>query len=93
MYIKQGRFGKFVQSFVEMEHERKKQEVERDQELMLWIAYAIASNLGHTSGTFEEYKKAIMKPASTTRRHGSDADMTDKDIQSIMGRLFKTPQE
>lgn len=88
-YINQKRFGKFVHDFFEAEHERRKQAAERDQELMLWIAYAIASNIGHYSGTFEEYKKSVMKPVSTTRRRGSDASMTEKDVQSIMDGLFK----
>lgn len=92
-YIKQRRFGKFVQSFAEMEYERKKQEAERDQEWMLWVAYVQFSVHEFFGGTFEEYKKFVMKPASTTRRRGSDADMTEKEAQSIMDRLFKTPQE
>lgn len=88
-YIKQRRFGKFVQSFAEMEYERKKQEAERDQEWMLWVAYVHS----YSDKTFSEWKKTVMKPASTTRRRGSDADMTEKEAQSIMDRLFKTPQE
>lgn len=84
-YIKQRRFGKFVQGFLEAEHERKKQEVEKEQEWMLWVAYVHS----YSDKSFSDWKKTVMKPASTTRRRGSDASMTEKDVQSIMDRLFK----
>ena len=92
-YIQQRRFGKFVQGFMEAEYERKKHEAERDQDMMLWIAYSIAINVGHYSGSFGEYKQTVMKPASTTRRRGSDVNMTERDVQSIVDGLFRKPQE
>lgn len=82
-YIKQGRFGKFVQSFMEAEYERKKKEAEKDQEWMLWVAYVHS----YSDKNFVEWKKSVMKPANTSRR-GSDVDMTDKDAQSILDELF-----
>lgn len=88
-YIKQGRFGKFVQDFIEGEYERKKHEAERDQEMMLWIGYVHS----YSKETFNDWKKLVMKPANTSRR-SSDATMTEKDVQSIMDGLFKSkPQE
>ena len=84
-YINQKRFGKFVQSFAEIEYERKKQEAERDREWMLWVAYVHS----YSDKPFNEWKKTVMKPESTTRRRGNDASMTEKDVQSIMDRLFK----
>lgn len=78
-----------MHDFFEAEHERRKQEAERDQEWKLWIAYVMANVSGYYSGTFEEYMKSVMKPESTTRRRGNDASMTEKDVQSIMDRLFK----
>ena len=88
-YIRQRRFGKFVQGFMEAEYERKQQEAERDQERMLWVAYVHS----YSKETFNDWKKTVMKPASTTRRRGSDAKMTEKEAHAIMDRLFKTPQE
>lgn len=84
-YIKQRRFGKFVQSFMEAEYERKKQDAEREQEMMLWIAYVHS----YSDKSFSEWKETVMKPESTTRRRGSDASMTEKDVKSIMDGLFK----
>lgn len=88
-YIKQRRFGKFVQDFFEAEYERKKQEAEKEQEWMLWVAYVHS----YSDKSFSDWKQTVMKPASTTSRHGSDADMTDTDAQAIMDRLFKNSQE
>lgn len=88
-YIKQRRFGKFVQSFAEMEYERKKQEAEKEQEWMLWVAYVHS----YSDKSFSDWKKTVMKPERTTHRRGSDVDMTDKEAQAIMDRLFNKPQE
>jgi hypothetical protein len=84
-YINQKRFGKFVHDFFEAEHERRKQEAEKDQEWMLWVAYVHS----YSDKSFSEWKKTVMKPESTTRRRGNDASMTEKDVQSIMDGLFK----
>ena len=73
---------------MEAEHERKKQEAERDQDWMLWIAYVHS----YSDKSFSDWKKEVMKSASTTSRQGSDVNMTEKDIQSIMDGLFKKPQ-
>ena len=88
-YIQQRRFGKFVLGFMEAEYERKKQEAERDQEMMLWVAYVHS----YSKDSFSEWKKTVMKPASTTRRRGSDVNMTERDVQSIVDGLFRKPQE
>lgn len=84
-YIKQRRFGKFVRAFIEEEHERKKKEAEKDQEWMLWVAYVHS----YSDKSFSDWKKTIMKSESTTRKRGSDASLTDRDVQSIIDGLFK----
>jgi len=84
-YIKQRRFGKFVRAFIEEEHERKKKEAEKENEWMLWIAYVHS----YSDKSFSDWKKTIMKSESTTRKRGSDASLTDKDVQSIIDGLFK----
>lgn len=84
-YIKQGRFGKFVRCFIEAEYERKKKEAEKEEEWMMWIAYVHS----YSDKNFNEWKKIVMRPANTSRR-GSDGDMTDKDVRSILDNLFKS---
>lgn len=88
-YIKQRRFGKFVQGFFEAEYERKKQEAERDREWMLWVAYVHS----YSDKPFSEWKKSVIKPEGTTRRHSSDESMTEQTAQSIIDGLFKKKQE
>lgn len=86
-YIDRGKLGTFVQEIVKLGYERKKQEAEKDQEWMLWVAYVHS----YSDKNFTEWKKSVMKSASTTHRRGSDAEMTEKDVQSIMQSLFKEP--
>lgn len=87
-YIRQGRFGKFVQSFMEAEYERKKQEAEKEQELMMWIAWVHS----YSDKTFNEYKKQMLQPAQSTT--GGDANLTQESARSIMDKLFShTPTE
>lgn len=83
-YIDRGRLGTFVQEVISLDYERKKQEAEKEQDWMLWVAYVHS----YSDKSFTEWKKSVMKPASTTRRHGSDAEMTEKDVQAIMNGLF-----
>lgn len=84
-YINQGRFGTFVQGFLDAEYERRKQEAERDEEMMLWIAYVHSES----TETFSQWRKNLVKPASTTRRK-SDADLTDAGIEQILKDTFST---
>lgn len=82
-YINDGRFGTFVKGFLEAEHKHKKEQAERDEEMMLWIAYVHSeSNM-----TFTEWKAQLVKPASTTRKK-RDADLTDDGIGKILQATF-----
>lgn len=83
-YIKQGRFGKFVFSFMEAEYERKKQEAEKENDMKLWIAYVHS----YSGKSYDEWKKQIFKPGSTTPTGKSDADLNDDGIDAIMDELF-----
>lgn len=86
-YIKHGRFGKFVHSFMEAEYERKKQEAERENDWKLWIAYVHS----YSEKTYDEWKKQIFG-ASTTKHGKSDSDLTDDDITSIIDAAFTDPK-
>ena len=82
-YINDGRFGTFVKGFLAAEHDRKKEQAERDEEMMLWIAYVHSeSNM-----TFTQWKEQLVKPASTTRKK-RDADLTNDGIEKILQATF-----
>lgn len=80
MYINQGRFGDFVSGFLRSETERKNKEVERDNEMKLWIAYIHS----HSDKPYGEWKDGIAKP----RAVGGDDNLDDAGIMSIMTDLF-----
>ena len=79
-YINQGRFGTFVQGFLEQEVERRKQEAEKNEEWMLWTAYIHS----YSEMSFADYKKSIQKADSTTK----DAELDDDGIKAIIDNLF-----
>lgn len=83
-YINQGRFGAFVQGFIEAEAERRKQEAEKENELKLWIAYVHS----YSDKSYDKWKEQIFKPGSTTPTGKSDADLNDDGIQAIFDDLF-----
>jgi hypothetical protein len=79
-YINQGRFGTFVQGFLEQEVERRKQEAEKNEEWMLWTAYIHS----YSEMSFADYKKSIQKTDSSTK----DAELDDDGIKAIIDNLF-----
>jgi hypothetical protein len=82
-YINQGRFGTFVEGFLQAEYDKRKAESERDQEMMLWIAYVHS----YSKDTFSDWRKKVCKADSTTTG-GSDEDMTEQDMEKIISKLF-----
>lgn len=87
-YISQRRFGAFVHGFLEAEGERRKQEAEKESELLLWIAY-VHSN---SDKSFDAWKKQVLQPGSTKKAGKSDADLTDDGIKAIIDSLFTDPK-
>ena len=87
-YISQGRFGTFVNGFIEAEYERRKQEAEKENDLKLWIAYVHS----YSEKTYDEWKKQIFQTSSTTKAGKSDADLTDEGIKAIIDSLFADPK-
>lgn len=83
-YINQGRFGSFVQGFLEAEFERKKKKAEQENEWKLWTAYIHS----YSEESFIDWKKRVTGFAVSSNATNSDADLTDDGIQSIVNKLF-----
>ena len=84
MYINQGRFGKFVEGFLEAEYERRKAEAEKDENWKLWVMYVHS----FSDKSFVDWKRDALKNASNTRKKNRDDELTDDGIQSIVNKLF-----
>ena len=81
-YINQGRFGKFVHDFLQIEYDRRKEEAERNNDWMLWVGYVHSES----SESFDDWKARVTKPAHSTT--GGDANLTEDGIRSIVDKLF-----
>jgi hypothetical protein len=88
MYINRGRFGEFVDEFLTLEVERRKAEMEQQMHRDLWEMYVHSEY----TGSFEDYKKLVTKPVSTTTggttRANSDTDLTEKGAEAIISTFF-----
>lgn len=84
IYINQGKFGKFVEGFLEAEYERKKAEAEKDENWKLWVMYVHS----YSDKSFTDWKRDALKNASDTRKKNRDDELTDDGIQSIVNKLF-----
>ena len=87
-YINRGRFGEFVDEFLTLEVERLKAEAEKQRHRDLWEMFVHSS----FEGTFDEYKKLVTKPVSTTKggttRATSDSDLDEQGADDIISNLF-----
>lgn len=84
-YINQGRFGEFVNDFLTLEMERRKEEMEKQQHRDLWAMYVHS----YTNESFGDFKERVCKPdKGGTRNAGSDAGMTQDDALAIVDSLF-----
>lgn len=83
-YINQGRFGTFVQGFLEAEYERRKAESEKNNEWMLWMAYIHS----YSDKSFTEWKKQFSNTDSTTAKKTMDAYLDDAGISRILNNVF-----
>lgn len=85
LYLEQGRFGEFVENIIELENERKTAEAEKEEEQKLWSMYIHSM----TDKSFIDWKNEMLnQPAKPGKAHTRDEDMTEKDIQNIMDKLF-----
>lgn len=82
-YIRQGRFGEFVQSFFEAEVKRLKDKAEEDKELKLWIAYVHS----YSEEDYISWKNRVA-PANQNAEKNNDFNLDDKGIENIINNLF-----
>ena len=87
MYINRGRFGKFVESILEDEYQRKKEEFERNEDWKLWVMYTQLLSNGLTDESFNDWKQRVCKPTAN-KRGGGDENLTEDKMQSIVSKLF-----
>lgn len=82
-YIRQGRFGEFVQSFFEAEVKRLKDKAEEDKELKLWIAYVHS----YSEEDYISWKNRVA-PTNQNAEKNNDFNLDDKGIENIINNLF-----
>lgn len=83
-YIKRGRFGEFVQKFLESEYKRIKDKAEEDKEWKLWVAYVHS----YSEEPFGAWKQKVGQTDNSSATGVSDADLDDNGIMSIINDLF-----
>lgn len=83
-YINRGQFGKFVSSFLEAEYERRKEEVEKNEEMKLWIMYCHS----YSEKSYRDWKADALKISTDKRKRTADVDLTDEGIKAIYADLF-----
>ena len=83
-YINRGRLGEFVVSFLEGEAERRKAEVDKDDELKLWIMYCHS----YSEESYVDWKKRVLGVDNNGRKKTKDIDLDDDGIKAIYDGLF-----
>lgn len=83
-YINRGRFGTFVEGFLKAEYERRKEEAEKNNDWMLWVAYIHS----YSDKSFNDWKKQF-GGKSTTAGKTSDADLDEASANKIIDNLFR----
>lgn len=84
LYINQGRFGEFVTGFIEGENKRRTEEIERDTDMKLWIAYIHSES----KETYSDWKKRHIDSGKKSAKTGADNNLDDDGIKAIMANLF-----
>ena len=89
-YIENGRFGEFVEEILEMEYKRKKEEEDKENDRKLWEMFLHSESRHEMS--FNDWKAKVLSSVPEKRKFdvkkGTDADMTDADIEKLINRLF-----
>ena len=83
-YINRGRFGEFVSSFVESEYKRRKEEIDKDDDLKLWIMYCHS----YSDKSYRDWKNEILGIRENGKKKTKDADLTDEGVKAILDDLF-----
>ena len=86
-YIKQERFGTFVNGFMKARYEQERKEAERDNEWMMWVAFVHS----YSDKTYGEWKKDFMgtKNNSATK----DSELNEDGIKALWDKLFTEKDE
>ena len=88
LYINRGQFGKFVNSFLDVEYDRKKQAAERDEDMKLWMMFVQACMHSERNETFAEWKKRVLRQGGNDQKASRDTDLDDNGIKAIIADLF-----
>lgn len=83
IYIKQGRFGEFVEKVFETKRKEEQEKWENDENWKLWLMYTRIL----PDKSFMDWKTSLSGTAPKQTK-GSDADLTTEDIQNIIDDLF-----
>ena len=89
LYIKRGRFGEFVAKIFEAKQKEEQEKWEKDEDWKLWVMYTRLL----PDKSFPDWKKGLQETQQARPRMqcGRDEELTDDDINGIIGRLF--PEE
>lgn len=85
MYINRGRFGEFVNSILEAEYQRKKEQAEKEDDLKLWQMYVHS----YSEESFIDWKKRVLKNGDNKKKANRDDDLNDESIKKIIDDLFE----
>ncbi len=83
-YINRGRFGEFVTEFLQSEYDRQKAKTDKDEDMKLWIMYCHC----YSEDSFLDWKRKVLRLSNNGKPQGTDADLTDEDIQAIYNDVF-----
>lgn len=84
-YIRQGRFGKFVQDFLTIDNEHRKEEAEKENDFMLWLLFIDSKS--YMEHSFDAWKKSLIQQSSTTHKQTMDTELDDDGIMAIIDRF------
>lgn len=87
VYINNGRFGDFVDGFIKEETKRKNEEIEKHEDIKLWMAYIQTP----TNETYQMWKRRVTGQApagANVTAKGRDEDLDDDGIINIINSLF-----
>ncbi len=73
-YIRQGRFGEFVDNIFKMDRERRKETAQKNQDDMLWLAYIHSMS----EQSFNDWKNGLME-----NKEPVSCAMTNKEVAAV----------
>lgn len=83
LYIVDGRFGELVEKIINDENKRLIAEAEKENDRRYWELF-LHSN---TEKSYAQWKKDIIS-SQRTNTGKRDADMTEKDVDTLLKKLF-----